>query len=281
MPLGKLGRLNHDAVPAIVTVEPSALAEPDQHRQVGLLPSIVLGDVMPTHPAMVACFAATGKPRGLVALAAGLDYIWAARLQSRRMSDVIAKLEEGRRTTDRVVVEILAARKSWALFEAFNGKDDAARAQLRVSVSALGVVTCANGIAMALVRDTLLALFRVSDAPGSDKLTLCRLSRALQDPGVVASLEQDARQWSARITPYSQKFAEKDAATCRRAISLITSTVPPKWDANSPPSDPRLFNLRTKLKDVRDHVIAHSVGFFGLMAGHQMSGVVRPRVRAR
>jgi AbiU2 len=185
------------------------------------------------------------------------------------MSDVTAKVEEGRRTTDRVVGEILAARKSWALFESFNGKDDAARAQLRASVSALGLVTCANGIAMALVRDTLLALFRISDAPGSDKLTLCRLSRSLQDPGVVARLEQDARRWSARMTPYSQKFADEDAATCRRAISLITTIVPPKWDANSPPSDPRLFNLRTKLKDVRDHVIAHSVDTSGVMFPHR------------
>ncbi len=49
MPLGELVRLDHDAVPAAVAVQPGALAEPRQHRKVGLLPGVVFGYVMPAH----------------------------------------------------------------------------------------------------------------------------------------------------------------------------------------------------------------------------------------
>ena len=43
MLLGELVRLDHDAGPAIVAVQPGAFAELDQHRKVGLLPGVVFG----------------------------------------------------------------------------------------------------------------------------------------------------------------------------------------------------------------------------------------------
>jgi hypothetical protein len=49
MPLGELVRLNHYAVPAAVAMQPGALAQLRQHREVGLLPGIVFGDLMPAH----------------------------------------------------------------------------------------------------------------------------------------------------------------------------------------------------------------------------------------
>jgi hypothetical protein len=75
MPLGELVRLDHDAVPAIITVRPGALAEPDQHGKVGLLPGVVFGDVVPLMLAIVARFAAPEKPRGLVAIDSEQAYI--------------------------------------------------------------------------------------------------------------------------------------------------------------------------------------------------------------
>jgi hypothetical protein len=63
-------------VPAAIAVQPGALAELRQHRQVGLLPGVVLGYVMPAHAgAIVMRFAAPGKPRGLVAPPVGPTYI--------------------------------------------------------------------------------------------------------------------------------------------------------------------------------------------------------------
>jgi hypothetical protein len=45
----KLLRLDYDAVTAIIAVQPGAFAEPDQHRQVGLLPGVVFEYAMPAH----------------------------------------------------------------------------------------------------------------------------------------------------------------------------------------------------------------------------------------
>jgi hypothetical protein len=62
----------------------------------GLLPSIVLGDVMPTHAAIVAPFAAPGKPRALVAPAASVAYI----LKCRWASSSVENADRLRATTD-------------------------------------------------------------------------------------------------------------------------------------------------------------------------------------
>jgi len=48
-------------VPAIVTVQPGALAEPDQQGQVGLLPGVVLGYAMPAHANDGGALRRTGK----------------------------------------------------------------------------------------------------------------------------------------------------------------------------------------------------------------------------
>ena len=68
---GELVRLDHDAVPAIIAVQPSALAEPDQHREVGLLPGVVFGDVMPAHAGDRGALRRTWK-----AARAGGDWRW-------------------------------------------------------------------------------------------------------------------------------------------------------------------------------------------------------------
>jgi hypothetical protein len=47
--LGELMRFDHDAVAAAVAMQPGALAELRQHCKVGLLPGVVLGNVMPAH----------------------------------------------------------------------------------------------------------------------------------------------------------------------------------------------------------------------------------------
>src|SRR5262245_39951076 len=54
-------------MPAAIAAQPSALAEPHQHRKVGLLPGVVFRYVMPAHAGMVVRFASDGNPLGLVA----------------------------------------------------------------------------------------------------------------------------------------------------------------------------------------------------------------------
>ena len=50
--------------------------------------------------------------------------------------------------------------------------------------------------------------------------------------------------------------------------------MPSKWDAKKPPTDPRLFDLRTKLRDVRDHVLAHSVDTKGIVMPHRVEMLI-------
>jgi hypothetical protein len=49
MPLGELVRLDHGAMPTAMAMQPGALAEPRQHRKMGLLPGVVFGNAMPAH----------------------------------------------------------------------------------------------------------------------------------------------------------------------------------------------------------------------------------------
>ena len=53
-----------NAVPAIVAVQPGTLAEPDKHRQVGLLPGVVFRDMVLAHAGILARFAADAKLPG-------------------------------------------------------------------------------------------------------------------------------------------------------------------------------------------------------------------------
>ena len=75
MPLGKLVRLNHDGVRAAITVQPGLACRASQHRKVGLFQASSFGVGCQLMPAIVARFAAPGKPRGLVAPAVVLAYI--------------------------------------------------------------------------------------------------------------------------------------------------------------------------------------------------------------
>ena len=64
MLLGELPRLDHDAVPAIIAVQPGALAEPDQHGKMSLPPGVVFWDVMPAHAGHRGALRRTWKAAG-------------------------------------------------------------------------------------------------------------------------------------------------------------------------------------------------------------------------
>jgi len=172
-----------------------------------------------------------------------------------RPPDLEKKLAHGRAATVRVTVEAMIARKSWASFEAIFGRRDTPRTTLREAIDQLGVKGASSALLTALARDTLLALFRTTDAPGDGKLTLCRISAILHDKNVVRCLLDDTRNW---IPDSSEEFQNRLAPICEQAVSFITGIVPAKWDTNNPPPDQRLFKLRSKLKPFRDQMLAHS-----------------------
>jgi hypothetical protein len=101
-----------------------------------------------------------------------------------------------------------------------------------------------------------MSLFRVTDAPQSDRLTFCRLSDLLQSEALRENRMESARNWIASSFP---ELREKDAETCASAMKAVTDVVPPFWNENAPPADLRLFNLRTKLEPLRNGTLAHAL----------------------
>ena len=141
------------------------------------------------------------------------------------MSDVAALLDLAQRITQRVCDEVSNAQLVWAHFEATNGASDDDRAQLRAGVSRLGLGNVMKALRLAVARDTLMALFRVTDNPGKDKdcLTLCHLSLLLGDERLHKDRLIAAAGWSRSTYP---ELREKNAATCANAMRAFKDAVP-------------------------------------------------------
>jgi hypothetical protein len=167
-------------------------------------------------------------------------------------NDLAARLEEAKCITKRLAAEGHTARRSWTLFEGLNGTNINHRAALHREINKLALGGPMQGIVDVLVRDTLLALFRMTDPPGqkSERLTLCRLSQLLAEQDLRSDRETEARGWIAG-----------DAAMAIKAMNFITDLVPPSW--TKAPTDPRLFNLRENLKPLRDSMLAHALDTSG------------------
>lgn len=167
------------------------------------------------------------------------------------MNDQVAK---GKSITERLRDEAKAATRAWTLVEAFNGRDEQHREELRRSLDRLGLGTTVNVVLRSLVRDTLASLFRISDDAGgsSDRQTFCALVTIIEDPSVVAALEDDAR------TP---DFLEREnVALVRRSIDHIKNCVSARWK-QGPPANSALFDLRQKLRPVRDALLSHALDY--------------------
>lgn len=171
------------------------------------------------------------------------------------MSEVEDDLAEAKRVTDRLITEIRSARKSMALFEALNGIDETRRAKFHKAANDRGLGSQIHGVVNALIRDVLQTLLRMTDQPSIDNLTLCRLSKLLTNSDLRQEREDDARNW---IPDSPKELEEADAARQVAAMKFITDLVPPRWNDSSLPSERRLCDLRKKMKQIRDSILAHS-----------------------
>lgn len=168
-------------------------------------------------------------------------------------------LDEAQRVTKRVCGEARNAQRVWAHFEAINGPTELTRAQLHKGLNRLELGYPLRALILAIVRDTLMALFRATDDPGKDRLTLTRLSLLLENEALREDRKRAAAAWSR--SPYPE-LREKDVAVCEARIQAIRDAVPAKWrdeDDEPPPKDRRLFDLRARLKPVRDGSLAHAI----------------------
>lgn len=110
-----------------------------------------------------------------------------------------------------------------------------------------------TSLADALIRDTLIALFRMTDDPGNNRFTLCAISKLLGS----ASLQTERVNWF-------EQCPVPSGEVCKQKINFVLQVVPSKWGAGTKLHDDGLLSLRTELKPIRDKLIAHALPFDGL-----------------
>ena len=88
---------------------------------------------------------------------------------------------EGQRIAERLRSEARWSQQAWALWEALNGGATDSRKGFREALHHLGLGGQVGFLQGVLLRDALLALFRISDQEGKDRLTLCAIARLLKD----------------------------------------------------------------------------------------------------
>ncbi len=160
-------------------------------------------------------------------------------------------LAQGKAVTERLLVDIRLASASWAHFEAINGETEESCAEFRRAVNKLGHSRTIDGLMRIFLRDTLMALFRMSDDPGTDRLTLLTASKLLRDPQAV-----EKRMESVRGQFEDWRATEMDSL--KHKIDTITDCVPQKWKDTSSLKSSVLNNFRSELRPLRDTLLAHA-----------------------
>ena len=171
------------------------------------------------------------------------------------MIEIAKKINTGERIVSHLCFELIMLHSSWAHWEALNGRDAQAREGFRQGVRRLAHATTVESLRSAILRDTVMTLFRMSDAPGENRKTLCRIALLLQDRKVQDHLIEEARKWNESMLDLS----DYNANLCSAKIASIASHVQPHWKENTPPPSPELYNLRTALRPIRDRKLAHAV----------------------
>ena len=171
-------------------------------------------------------------------------------------------MREGKTITGRLLSEIGLASRSWAHFEAINGEDEKKRAVFRDALNHLEHNGTIASLMRIFARDTLMALFRISDPDGTDRLTLPAISRLLNNRSFV-------EQRIANVPQLFPGFLELEAASLNRKVDRMLDCVPVNWKRETPPNDPSLREFRTKLRELRNAHLAH--------AG-DLNGVTQPQI---
>jgi hypothetical protein len=171
------------------------------------------------------------------------------------MSSADEKIAEGKKIVLRLRREMKLAQLAWAHWEAINGKLSVDRRELRAAVDRLGLGREFDGLRGIFARETVLVLYRMTDPPGEDRQTLCRLSKIISDSGVCDRLA--SKCWLIQ-DGWLDYVAEGELKHRHARLERIRQRIPPKW-SDVPPKRPAVYNLRSKLQPLRHHVLAHVI----------------------
>jgi hypothetical protein len=171
-------------------------------------------------------------------------------MNEKRLESLI---ERGQDVVRRLLVEQEIANASWAQFTALHRVNSDNENGLKNTLQRLCLYSGLRSLADALIRDTLLALFRMTDDPGNNRITLCVISKLLSD----AALQEERVSWLEQCPIPSGDI-------CHKKIKFISELVPPRWGPNIIPKDKRLSNFRLQLQPIRNKLIAHAQPFESL-----------------
>lgn len=148
-------------------------------------------------------------------------------------------IEKGRDVVRRLLMEQEIANASWAQFTALHRANLDKESDFKNTLKRLCLEFGLRSLADALIRDTLLALFRMTDDPGNDRMTLCAISKLLSD----ATLQEERVHWLDQCPIPSGEI-------CNEKIKLISGLVPPKWGSDTSLKDRRLSDFRLQMKPI-------------------------------
>jgi hypothetical protein len=95
-----------------------------------------------------------------------------------------------------------------------------------------------------------MALFRMTDAPSKERLSLCVIANLLSQP----SLVEERRK-------FFKACPSAEVKACDQRIEFILSLVPPDWKPDYRLQNTRLAGCREALRPLRDKLIAHALPF--------------------
>ena len=161
-------------------------------------------------------------------------------------------LDELKVVARKILVDATGAAAAWAQWEAINDECSKPRvANAGLAFNALPTVR------LALARDALLTCYRLSDVSKDDRRTLTRLAKALRHPEIAQRLASP--EW-ALDQGHKPLVVDGSAKRNLERMQRISAMVVPDWnDTSTKPSDPKLLDLRKKLKPIRDRVLAHAI----------------------
>jgi len=168
-------------------------------------------------------------------------------------------IERGRQIAERLKHELHIAQSSWAHFEAINGKTEFTRQQLRQANEWFRLSVTHQNLLQAIIRDAILALWRILDSPKKDRFTLAEVSKLLDSKKVRDALIQDTHTRISHL-PGGTYLRQTESEIVHQKIVLIRNHIPNQWNSNNRPKTKwMIYDVREIfLKKLRHQVLAHA-----------------------
>lgn len=166
--------------------------------------------------------------------------------------DIERQIERGRKIAERLRQELNIAESSWAHFEAINGDTEQVREQFRQAMERLPVSN--RGLLAAIIRDAIMALWRIVDDPRKHGFPLIEVAKLLSSERLRTVLAKQVKKRAPKLDE-DESYADCDAALVANKIDLIMSKVPLQW--NTEPKIKALYEWRKEFENLRHNVLAH------------------------